>query len=135
MGRIIANAAAYWAGIFGLGFVLGAARVLWLAPRVGLKVALLIELPIMLAASWLWARRLLSRRVLPGYNAALAMGGIAFALLIGSEIVLATLLFGATLQGWASALMTPEGRLGLAGQIGFGAMPGLVWRAATPARG
>ncbi|WP_374528149.1 hypothetical protein [Novosphingobium sp.] len=132
MTRILANAASYWVGIFALGFVLGAVRVLWLAPRVGLKWALAIELPIMLAASWVFARRLHARRPLPSHNAALAMGGIAFALLIGSEVLLATQLFGATLGGWASALTSPEGRLGLAGQIGFGALPGLVWR---PVRG
>ena len=45
--RIGGPAAIYFAVIFGCGFVLGSIRVPLLVPRVGVRVAELIELPIM----------------------------------------------------------------------------------------
>ena len=53
---MIAAALRYFGIIFALGFVLGTIRTLWLAPIVGTVGAVLIELPIMLIASWLVAR-------------------------------------------------------------------------------
>ena len=55
MNRILGNALAYWAGIFTLGFVLGAVRLLVLVPRLGVAGAVAAELPVMLGASWLLA--------------------------------------------------------------------------------
>ncbi|MBX9729466.1 MAG: hypothetical protein K2X31_11205, partial [Sphingopyxis sp.] len=46
---------------FMLGFVLGTARVLLLAPTVGPTLAVLIELPLMLAACWWWSGRIARR--------------------------------------------------------------------------
>ena len=53
---------AYAATVFGIGFLLGTARVLLLAPRVGPTIAVLVETPVILAASWYvaayWMQRL-----------------------------------------------------------------------------
>ena len=128
MNRTFRLAAAYWAGVFALAFVLGIGRTLWLAPRIGAFSAVLCEVPVVLAASWWWARRLMQRRPMPSRAAAFAMGGIAFALLIVAEVALSVLAFGIAPSAWAASLAAPVGALGLAGQLGFALMPGLVWR-------
>jgi hypothetical protein len=46
-GRILKAAAAYFALVFGTGFVLGTIRVLWVVPQLGLRNAELLEQPIM----------------------------------------------------------------------------------------
>jgi hypothetical protein len=55
--------------IFVIGFILGTIRVLLLAPRLGKTTAVIIEAPIMLAASWFVCRwcvdRLDVRRTVP----------------------------------------------------------------------
>jgi hypothetical protein len=59
--RVILTGFLYFAAVFGVGFVLGPVRVLWLEPRVGVRAAELIEAPVMLAtivlaARWIWHR-------------------------------------------------------------------------------
>jgi hypothetical protein len=46
----------YFALVFGAGFVLGAIRTLWIAPRLGTRLAELMETPIMLVITILAAR-------------------------------------------------------------------------------
>ena len=129
MNRTLRLVAVYWAGVFALAFVLGIGRTLWLAPRIGAFSAVLCEVPLVLAASWWWARRLFERRPLPSRAAAFAMGGLAFALLIMAEVALSVIAFGISPSDWAASLAAPVGALGLAGQLGFALMPGLVWKA------
>jgi hypothetical protein len=123
---MIAAAFRYFGLIFALGFVLGTVRTLWLAPVIGGTGAVLAELPIMLAASWLVARRLVttpqSRK--PGW--ALGAGALAFALLIAAEALLALTLAGQSLASWAGDLLRAPGWIGLAGQLVFGLMPWLA---------
>jgi hypothetical protein len=124
----IARAAiAYWAMVFALGFVLGIVRVVWLAPRVGLIPATVIELPVMLMASWLASGWLVRRFAITDSGAALATGGLAFALLMVAECVLAVAMMGQTPAQWLADLRQPHALLGLAGQVIFAAMP--WWRA------
>jgi hypothetical protein len=124
----IARAAiAYWAMVFALGFVLGIVRVVWLAPRVGLIPATVIELPVMLMASWLASGWLVRHFAITDSGAALATGGLAFALLMVAECVLAVAMMGQTPAQWLADLRQPHALLGLAGQVIFAAMP--WWRA------
>ena len=125
---ILRHALIYLAAIFALGFVLGTVRTLWLAPAVGHLAAVAAELPVMLGASWWLARRMAARRPLPSRGAALAAGGIAFALLMGLELALGVVLFGQSAGQWLAALTTPPGALGLTGQALFALMPALVWQ-------
>lgn len=121
---ILVPAAAYVAIVFAAGFALGIFRVTLLAPWIGALAAVACELPLMVAASWLAAGWVLARWPLPGSGARLAMGAIAFALLMGLEAVL-SLAFCQPLAAWAKSLTSPEGALGLAGQIGFALIPAL----------
>jgi hypothetical protein len=117
---------AYWAVVFALGFVLGTLRVLWLAPLVGLMPATLIELPVMLTASWFAAGALIRRFAITQTGAALAMGALAFALLMAAECALAVLLSGETPAQWFAGLRQPHAAAGLAGQVLFALIP--WWR-------
>jgi hypothetical protein len=125
--RIVTNAMAYWAAIFALGFVLGTLRTLWLTPLLGALAAVLIELPVVLAASWFGARVILARWPLASRQGALAMGGLAFALLMAAELVLGVFAFGLTPGAWLARFGEPAGLLGLTGQIGFALIPAWIW--------
>jgi len=46
----------YFALVFGAGFVLGTIRTLWVVPRVGTRMAELMEAPIMLVVTVVAAR-------------------------------------------------------------------------------
>jgi hypothetical protein len=124
---VIRPALAYLGVIFALGFVLGTVRTLWLAPLVGPMLAVACELPVLLAASWYWAGRVLRRWPLPTRRGALATGALAFALLLACEWAL-SLALGGSSKDWLAALTSPAGALGLAGQAVFALFPALRWR-------
>ncbi|MBT8469070.1 MAG: hypothetical protein KJN97_10005 [Deltaproteobacteria bacterium] len=116
--------AAYFAIVFAVGFVLGTVRTLFIAPRLGDLLAVLIELPFMLGASWLvcgWVLRHWHVAASPGPR--LTVGVIAFALLIIAEVTLSLTLFDRSLSDYLGYLTTPHGLTGLAGQILFALMP------------
>lgn len=125
MTRIVKAALAYWAAIFALGFALGICRVLWIAPALGELGAVLLELPLMLVASWWWAARIVRAQGVAGPFSALAMGALAFALLLGAEALLAAAQ-GQGLTDWDAALLRPPGLLGFTGQVAFAAMPATI---------
>lgn len=124
--RVGTAAVVYWAIVFALGFVLGTVRVLLVIPRVGLIPATLLELPIILTASWFAAGWILRRFAIDSGRDALILGGLAFAILMAAECALAVVLSGETPARWLTGLREPHALLGLAGQIAFAAMP--WWR-------
>ena len=126
MRRVILPACTYLGVILLLGFALGTVRTLWLAPRVGALVAVALELPLVLSASARLAATLVRRHALTP-PAAAAMGLIAFVLLMISECGLSAL-FGQSGALWLASLTSPAGVLGLAGQMGFGALPWAIAR-------
>jgi hypothetical protein len=78
-----------------MGFILGPIRVLWLVPRVGNRIAELLEMPLMLvtivlAASWTNRRFAHINRPL----SRLSIGLIALMLIIVAEIVVGIVLRG-----------------------------------------
>lgn len=123
--RVAKAGAGYWAMVFVLGFVLGTARVLWLAPSIGPVAATVLELPVMLAASWFTAGWLVRRFGIGRGREALAMGGLAFALLMAAECGLAAIL-GQNPAQWLTGFRQPQAMLGLAGQVAFALLP--WWR-------
>lgn len=116
-------AAAYWAVVFAGAFAFGVVRTLWLAPKIGALAAVTCEVPLVLALSWWAARRITVRWGIGASGAALAMGLIAFAILMLAELALAGALTGQSPQQWAAGLLNPAGALGLAGQVLFALMP------------
>jgi ABC-type uncharacterized transport system permease subunit len=124
--RILWAAIAYFAPVFAAGFVLGTLRVLVLAPWVGETIAVLAELPVMLALSWVACRWAAARfGVRATWAARLTMGGAAFALLGLAETALAVLAFGRPLsEHWTHYREMPA-LLGLAGQLAFAIFPAL----------
>ena len=120
--------AAYFALIFGLGFVLGTLRVLWLVPVIGEARAVLAEQPVMLTASWFAARWLVRRYHLAALRDKAIMGMIAFLLLMLIEVTLARVLFGQSPADWRTSIFAMPGIIGLSGQIMFALMPLIVPR-------
>ena len=116
----------YFALVFALGFLLGTVRTLFVqdAPGAGRLVGVLIELPIMLGASWFLCRTVIRRfAVAPALVARAVMGGLAFALLLLAELVAGALLFGRTPGEHFALYREASYALGLAAQIAFGLMP------------
>jgi hypothetical protein len=83
--QILKAAVFYFALMFGAGFVLGAIRTLWVIPRVGTRLAELIEAPIMLVVAIVAARWVLRHLAIPfAPSARLRMRGIALGLLLAA---------------------------------------------------
>jgi hypothetical protein len=126
MRTVLTAALAYFAIVFAAGFALGTVRVTLVEPRIGPLAAVASELPLMLVVSSWGARAVLGRWPLPDRAARLVMGAMAFALLMGSEALLAWLALGQPLAKWMATLATVPGALGLAGQVGFALIPALL---------
>jgi hypothetical protein len=121
---------AYLALIFSLGFILGTVRVLAVIPRIGEFAATLLELPLILTASWFVSGWLIKRmQIAPHAASRLLMGAVAFGLAMIAEPLLG-LSFGRSLTDQWSALLRPAGLAGLAGQAIFSLMPWIRLRTA-----
>jgi hypothetical protein len=83
--RTLKSGAVYFAPVFSAGFVLGAVRMLWIVPLLGVRLAELMESPIMLAVTILAARRV----VRGGTGNPIGVGVIGLAFLLAAEIALA----------------------------------------------
>jgi hypothetical protein len=82
--EILRSGALYFALVFGAGFVVGFARVLWLVPRVGEPAAELLEAPLMLVVIIVAARWVVRKRaLLPGAPIRLGVGLVALGLMLG----------------------------------------------------
>ncbi len=124
--RVLKAAATYWAIVFTVGFALGTVRVLWVIPRIGLVPATLLELPLILTASWFAAGWLVRRFGITRAGEALTVGAVAFAILMAAECALAGVLSGQSPAQWLAGLGQPHALLGLAGQVVFALLP--WWR-------
>ncbi len=124
MARVGFAAVVYFALVFAAAFLLGVFRVTVLVPRFGALISVALEVPVVLGLSWAVAGRVL-RRWPMALGGRVAMGGMAFALLMAAEAGLAAVLFGQPLAGFLAAFATLPGALGLAGQIGFAVIPAL----------
>jgi len=111
--RIAAAAVLYFAVVFGVGFLLGPIRVLWLEPKLGPTIAALCEAPFLLIAMAVAARRVPEFvRPRQGWAPLALMGGGALVLQ-----QLADLVVGMSLRGLA-----PSEQLGH-----FSTAPGLIY--------
>ncbi|HEX9136374.1 MAG TPA: hypothetical protein VF905_05465 [Nitrospirota bacterium] len=93
--QILKAGTLYFALVFGAGFVLGPIRILWLVPRVGTRVAELMETPFMLVVTIMAARWVARRLAVPSNpSSRLGMGGIALGLMLVAEFALVLWLRG-----------------------------------------
>lgn len=114
----------YFGAVFALGFALGTARILLVVPLAGEVGAVLLELPVMLAASWAacgWIVRRL--RVSAAANARITMGAVAFALLMVAELAVSVFALHRTPAEHFATYRSLGALLGLAAQIVFAGMP------------
>ena len=100
-----------------------------LVPRLGETTAVIIEAPIMLAASWFVWRWCVDRldvtRTVPARS---SMGLVAFVVLMSAEVGLGAV-FGRSLADQLAAFKSSPGAIGLAAQVVFALFPVIqVWR-------
>lgn len=127
-GKLLALSAkagiAYAITVFAIGFLLGTVRVLLLAPRVGATIAVSVEVPIMLMASW-YVSRILMKRFAVGAESRtrILVGAVAFATLMTLEVVLSISLFHRSIGEYLTNLRSLAGGIGFAAQICFATFP------------
>lgn len=125
--QAITAGAVYFAAVFAAGFVLGVLRALVLQPQVGPVPAVLIELPLILGFAW-WACAHILRRVRLAPDQAVAMGAVAFSLLMLGEACISVWPAGRSLSQHLALYAQTAHVLGLVGQLGFACIPWLQSR-------
>ncbi len=123
MVRSLVAGAVYFVIVFAFAFAFGALRVTVLAPAVGPVWATLIELPFVLSVSWVACRFLVRRCGIRGLPMAMGMAATALMLLIGAETAFSLLVFGQSIDALVASYQTPQGVIGLLGQLAFGIFP------------
>lgn len=124
---IIAPALAYFALVFGIGFLLGSIRVPFLVPRIGVRWAEILEAPFMAMACYLAAGFIVRRfEVPPTVAHRVAVGAVALSLLVCAELVLAALLQRVTPAEYIASRDPVSGPVYLALLGLFAAMPWLL---------
>ena len=93
--RVLRAGVVYFALVFGAGFTLGVVRELFLVPRLGVRTAELVEIPVMLCLAFVAAQWVVGRFSLPWAIASrLGMGITALVLLLLAELCVAVGLRG-----------------------------------------
>jgi hypothetical protein len=126
---IEAGGAFYAIVVFLVGFILGTIRGLLLAPRLGETTAVIVEAPIMLAASWFVCRwcvdRLNVRRTVAARS---LMGLVALVVLMSAEVRL-SVVFGRSIADQLAAYGSLARRIGLGAHVIFAMFPVIQgWR-------
>jgi hypothetical protein len=115
---------AYTLGVFVFAFAVGTIRVTLVAPRLGMLLAVIIEAPIVLAASWrvsLWCTRRFD--VSRDARARILMGAAAFTFLMLLELGFSVLIFGETVNHYFTKYTSTSGVIGLMMQGCFATLP------------
>lgn len=117
----------YFLIVFAAGFVLGTARTLWLAPRVGERSAELLEMPVMLAISWFAARHVV-RRVGGAFRPLdrVATGMLALIMLLATEFAVVVTMSGQDLVAYLRERDPVAGIAYAISLLVFAALPALV---------
>lgn len=114
----------YFAIIFAVGFLLGAIRIFILSPYFGETLAVVIELPFILALSWSVCSHLIIRfQVSSAWMSRIIMGSLAFGLLMTAEMALSIIGFDRAIVEHFQTYRTLQGMLGLFGQLLFALFP------------
>lgn len=127
-------ALSYFALVFGAGFMMGAVRVPLVVPRVGERVAELMEMPIMLLVIVFAARFIVRRFALPPTaNTRLAVGLLALGLLLSAELLLAVMMQNRSLGEYIASRDPVSGSVYLLMLAVYATMP-LILARLRPAR-
>ena len=127
--QILKAGVLYFALVFGAGFVLGAIRMLWVVPRFGMRIAELMETPIMLVVTILAARRIvrhLAVSLMPSRR--LGMGCVALCLMLIAEFTLVLSFRGLSISEYLASRDPVSGSVYYAMLGAFCIMPLLVAR-------
>lgn len=125
------SAVLYFATVFAAGLVLGIVRVPLLVPRLGARVAELLEMPLMLVVIVLASKQVLRRLDrASGLGAPLAVGLLALGLMIAAELAVAVVLAGRSVADYIVAGRDPVSGAAYIAMLGiFAAMPCFqAWR-------
>ncbi len=132
--QIIRAGAAYFGLVFGAGFVLGSIRVPFLVPRLGERMAELIEMPFMFVVILVSARFIIRRFSLPAnIPARLGAGLLALGILVAAELSLAVLLQDRTIGEYIASRDPVSGSVYLALLAVFAVMPLILARSPSAA--
>jgi hypothetical protein len=102
--QILKAGVLYFALVFGAGFVLGAIRILWVVPRFGMRMAELMETPIMFVTTVVAAWWIVRRLAVPSKpSSRLGMGCIALGLLLVTEFTLVLWLRGLSISDYLAS--------------------------------
>jgi hypothetical protein len=132
-GLVLRAGAAYFALVFSAGFLLGSIRVPFLVPRLGERVAELLEAPVMLVVIFFASRHVVRRFAVTSLaRASLAVGLFALVLLLAAEVSLAVAISGHSVLEYISGRDPVSGSVYLASLLLYAALP---WLHARRSRG
>lgn len=127
--RTVQAGMAYFALVFGAGFILGAIRTLFVVPHLGARPAELLEMPIMFLVVVMAARFVVGRFQLPpSARSRLSTGLLALALLLAAEFALVVLLQDQSLAQYLASRDPVSGSVYLAMLGLYAAMPLILAR-------
>jgi hypothetical protein len=130
--RILQAGTSYFALVFGAGFLLGALRVALMVPRLGERLAELLEMPAMFVVILVSARFVTTRFALPATaSERLATGVIALGMMIAAELLFVALLQGSSLGAYIASRDPVSGGAYLALLALFALMPLILARVAS----
>lgn len=125
--RIAAASVLYFTLVFGAGMLLGPIRVFGLEPRLGKSIAVLCEMPFLLAAMFLAARWVPGKTGMSGARGPLAAMGVgALVLQQMADLAVGIMLRGLTPSEQLQNFATPAGVIYVVALLLFAAMPVLV---------
>jgi type IV secretory pathway TrbD component len=127
--QVVKAGTLYFALVFGMGFVLGAIRTLWVVPRLGARRAELMEMPIMLAVTIVAARWIVLRfSVAMMWSARLGMGCIALVLMLVAEFGFVLWIRGISIRDYLATRDPVSGTAYYVMLVVFAVMPLVVAR-------
>jgi hypothetical protein len=125
---MIQAALRYFGVVFSVAFVTGTIRQLWVVPRLGTRTAELLELPLIVALSFVTARWILRRHPAASNRFRLGMGSIALLFMLIAEFGFVLALRGMTIAEYMATRDPVSGPAYYLALLVFGAMPFLTGR-------
>jgi hypothetical protein len=127
--QILKAGVLYFVLVFGAGFVLGPIRILWVVPRFGVRMAELMETPIMFVVIIFAARWIVRRLAVPSTpSRRLILGCVGLGLMMVGEFTLVLWLQGLSMREYLASRDPVSGTVYYVMLGVFGIMPLLVAR-------